>query len=140
MKCNRLQFGCVCGMEKTQTLMASMTRRAVSHLEEGSHQVVGVDVSLQLWPLIPAGGPNDTANLDIMNAGGPDWLAASFGEGILLDVSVSDGKLEADKSMNRKVYGNDITTKDIFEGKIPRPVEMQPLYDKLNKLCMNVYK
>lgn len=140
VKFDRLEFGCVCGLERVDTIMAAITQRAANHLCEGSRQVVGVDVTVQIWPLLPAGGPDDETNLDIMGAGGPDWVVASVGQGILLDLSISGGSLRVDNRKNQKMYGEDIKASDILEGKISRPVELQPLYRKLNEMCIQALK
>jgi lipid-binding SYLF domain-containing protein len=113
--------------------MSALTRSAVQTLIDNEYTEFGTDVTVQLWPGAEH-GPNDQVSIS-----SSDWVTASCSTGIIFDFSLSGGSIKVDDEKNHEVYGSEATGDDILHGKVDRPGEMVPLYQKLTEISKKTF-
>jgi lipid-binding SYLF domain-containing protein len=60
-------------------------------------------------------------------------LSWSRSRGVFAGVSLDGATLRPDHEDNVKLYGHDVTQRQILEGRVPPPAAATQLYDELNR-------
>lgn len=78
-------------------------------------------------------GPRLIESAEFAAAGAASYAAvgAKVENGLMFNLSYAAGRLSVDVVKNGRIYGADVTTADILEGRVPEPPELQPLYGDL---------
>jgi lipid-binding SYLF domain-containing protein len=88
---------------------------------------VGGDATAMAGPI----GRSTTAETDAMMKA--EILSWSRSRGVFAGVSLSGATLRPDHDDNMKLYGHDVSQREILEGKAPAPAAAKGLYDELNR-------
>ncbi|KAI3428488.1 hypothetical protein D9Q98_007313 [Chlorella vulgaris] len=130
LKVTIAQLGFIFGFEQLDTFMLAMTRKLHDQLLAGGHTVLGVDQSAVMFrPEI-----EDKSDLIATAGGDVDLAGISNSSGAMLDFSLSGGSLSVDHAKMAKAYGSGVGMAEVIGGAVPSPVEVQPLYERLNEL------
>jgi len=124
----KIGIGALFGVEKSRTLMSSMTRMGIQQLVDNKYTEFGSDITVQLWPT-GSHGPNDEVSICAS-----DWVSASSSTGVIFDFSLSGGSMKIDDEKNHDLYGPEVSGSDILTGKMEKPQEMIPLYHKITEI------
>lgn len=117
------------GAGETDVIFAVMNRSGEAKLMKDKF-TVGGDASAMAGPV----GRSTTAETDAMMRA--EILSWSRSRGIFAGVSLEGATLRPDHEDNRKLYGRDVSQKDILEGTVTSPAGATPLSDELNKWAM----
>jgi lipid-binding SYLF domain-containing protein len=87
---------------------------------------VGGDASIMAGPV----GRSAEARTDAMMHA--EILSYSRSRGLFAGASLEGATLRPDNSDNRKIYGREVTQREILQGQIRRPLSASQLYSELN--------
>lgn len=127
-------FGLSFGRQRVQSFTPCMTselRRLLSG-PSAARTVAGLDASIN------CGGLQHKADLIALPADSVGTVCMNHTTGVLLDLCLVRGGVEADGDKNALLYGPDITPLQVLNGSVEAPREMQPLYGLLNAELLQV--
>ena len=112
------------GGSSTDIVMLFMNDHALQSLMSDKFKV-GADASVAAGPV----GRNAAAGTDLkLNA---EILSYSRSKGIFAGVSLDGAVMQADKSGDRAMYGNDVDRHEILDGKVAVPASARALVEEL---------
>jgi SH3 domain-containing YSC84-like protein 1 len=113
------------GGSSTDLVMLFMNDHALQSLLSDKFKL-GADASVAAGPL----GRNATADTDLkLNA---EILSYSRAKGVFAGVSLSGAVVQADKSGDKAMYGDDVDRHEILSGKVAVPESARPLLHELH--------
>jgi lipid-binding SYLF domain-containing protein len=114
------------GGSSTDLVMIFMNERALQSLLSDKFKL-GADASVAAGPV----GRHAAAATDIkMNA---EILSYSRAKGVFAGVSLDGAVVQADKSGDRAMYGDNVNRREILDGKVPSPESAQPLLREIGR-------
>jgi lipid-binding SYLF domain-containing protein len=114
------------GLGETDVVFVVMDRSGENKLMEDKF-TIGGDASAMAGPV----GRSTTAQTDAMMHA--EILSWSRARGIFAGVSLEGATLRPDKDDNHKMYGRDVSQREILEGRVPAPAAATGLYAELNR-------
>ena len=112
------------GGSSTDLVMLFMNDHALQSLMSDKFKL-GADASVAAGPV----GRNAAADTDLkLNA---EILSYSRSKGIFAGVSLDGAVMQADKSGDKAMYGNDVTRHEILHGKVAVPESARALVEEL---------
>jgi lipid-binding SYLF domain-containing protein len=114
------------GLGETDVVFVVMDRGGENKLMEDKF-TIGGDASAMAGPV----GRSTTAETDAMMHA--EILSWSRSRGIFAGVSLEGATLMPDKEANHRIYGHDISQREILEGRVPAPAAASGLYSELNR-------
>jgi lipid-binding SYLF domain-containing protein len=112
------------GGSSTDIVMLFMNDRALQSLMSDKFKL-GADASVAAGPV----GRSAAAGTDLkMNA---EILSYSRAKGIFAGVSLDGAAMQADKSGNKAMYGDDVNRHEILDGKVAVPASARALVEEL---------
>ena len=112
------------GGSSTDIVMLFMNDHALQSLMSDKFKV-GADASVAAGPV----GRNAAAGTDLkLNA---EILSYSRSKGIFAGVSLEGAVMQADKSGDKAMYGDDVTRHEILDGKVAVPASARALVEEL---------
>jgi lipid-binding SYLF domain-containing protein len=112
------------GGSSTDIVMLFMNDHALQSLMSDKFKV-GADASVAAGPV----GRNAAAGTDLkLNA---EILSYSRSKGIFAGVSLDGAVMQADKSGDKAMYGNDVNRHEILDGKVAVPASARALVEEL---------
>ena len=112
------------GGSSTDLVMLFMNDRALQSLMSDKFKV-GADASVAAGPV----GRNAAAGTDLkLNA---EILSYSRSKGIFAGVSLDGAVMQADKSGDKSMYGDDVNRHEILDGKVAVPASARALVEEL---------
>src|SRR6202167_6354162 len=113
------------GGSSTDLVMLFMNDHALQSLMSDKFKL-GADASVAAGPV----GRNAAAGTDLkLNA---EILSYSRSKGVFAGVSLDGAVMQADKSGDRSMYGDDVNRHEILSGKVAVPESAQPLLDEID--------
>ena len=113
------------GGSSTDIVMLFMNDHALNSLLSDKFKL-GADASVAAGPV----GRNASASTDLkLNA---EILSYSRAKGVFAGVSLDGAVVQADKSGDRAMYGDDVDRHEILSGKVPVPESARPLLHELH--------
>jgi SH3 domain-containing YSC84-like protein 1 len=119
-------FGLQIGAGETDLIFIVMNQHGVRDLMKDKF-TLGGDASVMAGPV----GRSSTAETDAMMRA--EILSYSRSHGIFAGVSLEGATLRPDRGDNRRMYGRDVTQRQILSGQIWRPAVAAPLYAQLDR-------
>jgi lipid-binding SYLF domain-containing protein len=119
-------YGLQIGGSSTDVFMLIMNESGMNRLMSDKF-TIGGEAAAAAGPV----GRNTSANTDVLLHA--EILSWSRSRGIFAGLSLEGSTLRPDGSENRKIYGRDISNKDILEGEIPVPPAGRQLVVTLNR-------
>src|ERR1700730_1139597 len=119
-------FGLQLGGSSTDVVMLVMNQSGMNRLL-GDKFTLGGEASAAAGPV----GRETSANTDVLLRA--EILSWSRSRGLFAGLSLEGATLRPDSSENRKLYGRDITNKEILETGVTTPRGAQPLVAILNR-------
>jgi lipid-binding SYLF domain-containing protein len=119
-------FGAQLGGEATDYVLLVMNDRGANSVL-GSKVKLGADASAAAGP---KGRTAGAATDIVMNA---EMLSYSRARGLFAGVSLEGSTLREDGEANKRVYGRDISAREIVKGKVDVPAAAKPMIDMLNQ-------
>src|SRR6202167_1526850 len=114
------------GGSSTDIVMLFMNDHALQSLMSDKFKL-GADASVAAGPV----GRNATAATDLKLTA--EILSYSRSKGIFAGVSLDGAVMQADKSGDRSMYGDDVTRHDILDGSVHAPAETRTLARELQR-------
>jgi lipid-binding SYLF domain-containing protein len=114
------------GGSSTDIVLLFMNDRALQSLLSDKFKL-GADASVAAGPV----GRNASANTDIKLKA--EILSYSRAKGVFAGVSLDGAVVQADKSGDEAMYGNDVNRHEILDGKVAVPVSARPLLDEIGE-------
>ena len=112
------------GGSSTDIVMLFMNDHALQSLMSDKFKL-GADATVAAGPV----GRNAAAGTDLkLNA---EILSYSRSKGIFAGVSLDGAVMQADKSGDKAMYGDDVNRHEILDGKVAVPASAQPLLDEI---------
>jgi lipid-binding SYLF domain-containing protein len=122
-------FGLQLGGQSTDVIMLVMDKRGMEKLMSDKF-TIGVDAAAAAGPV----GRDARADTDAkLHA---EILSWSRSRGAYAGLSLQGATLRPDKEENRKLYGKDISNKEILEGAVATPPAAKQLVAALNRSSM----
>jgi lipid-binding SYLF domain-containing protein/peptidoglycan hydrolase-like protein with peptidoglycan-binding domain len=121
-------FGAQLGVESTDLVLVFTDRKALDKLEKGMDMKLGVDASVAAGPI--GRSAEAGTNLNLATA----IYSYSRAKGLFAGVALDGAVLNMDKSMNEKVYGSSVDTREILSGTMTANRSVQPFMDALEKV------
>jgi lipid-binding SYLF domain-containing protein len=87
---------------------------------------LGADASVAAGPV----GRNAAAGTDLKLKA--EILSYSRAKGVFAGVSLDGAVMQADKSGDKAMYGDDVNRREILNGKVAVPASAQPLLDEID--------
>jgi lipid-binding SYLF domain-containing protein len=115
MELTKASFGLQAGIQSTELVLLVMNRRGIEKLLSNK-VTLGADASIAAGPV----GRTASAATDAQLTA--EMLAYSRSRGLFAGIDLSGGALKPDKDANERVYGPNVTGRDIALG--TRPVQM----------------
>ena len=125
--------GGMVGVELTDFVFILNTEEAVRSFSEFGTITLGGNISVAAGPL----GRDAEAAASASTGGVAAVFSYSKSKGLFAGVSVEGSAIIERRETNRKMYGDNCTTKMILAGKVDPPFEFGSLYDVLNSRCFN---
>jgi len=119
-------YGLQIGGSSTDVFMLIMNEAGMQRLLSDKF-TIGGEVAATAGPV----GRNASANTDVLLHA--QILSWSRARGLFAGVSLEGSTLRPDDSENRKLYGRDISNKEILQGKVPFPPAGRQLIVTLNR-------
>jgi lipid-binding SYLF domain-containing protein len=119
-------YGLQIGGSSTDVFMLIMNESGMNRLMSDKF-TIGGEVAAAAGPV----GRNTSANTDVLLHA--EILSWSRSRGVFAGLSLEGSTLRPDGSENRKIYGRDISNKDILEGETPVPPAGRQLVVTLNR-------
>ncbi|MGA3053750.1 MAG: lipid-binding SYLF domain-containing protein [Candidatus Korobacteraceae bacterium] len=114
------------GGSSTDIVMLFMNDRALQSLLSDKFKL-GADASVAAGPV----GRTASANTDIKLKA--EILSYSRAKGVFAGVSLDGAVVQADKSGDEAMYGNDVNRHEILDGKVAVPASARPLLHEIGK-------
>ena len=114
------------GGSSTDIVMLFMNDHALQSLV-GDKFKLGADASVAAGPV----GRTASANTDIKLKA--EILSYSRAKGVFAGVSLDGAVVQADKSGDEAMYGNDVNRHEILDGKVAVPASARPLLHEIGK-------
>jgi lipid-binding SYLF domain-containing protein len=121
-------IGLQIGAGETDVVFIVMNKRGMDKLMEDKF-TIGADASAMAGPV----GRSAEARTDAMMHA--EILAYSRSRGVFAGVSLEGATLRPDNEDNRKLYGRDVTHREILTGQVRPPAVAAPLYAELNRFA-----
>ncbi len=121
-------FGAQLGVEATDLVLVFTDRKALDLLEGGRDLKLGADASIAAGPIGRSGEAGVNANLKSA------IYAYSRAKGLFAGIALDGAVLNMDKSMNQKVYGSSVDSKQILAGLAPANASVQPFMTALDRV------
>jgi len=119
-------IGLQIGLGETDVVFVVNNQRGEDNIMKDKF-TIGADASAMAGPV----GRSTTAETDaMMNA---EILSWSRSRGVFAGVSLGGATLRPDNEDNRKIYGRDITQREILHGRVPSPPSASALYGLLDQ-------
>src|SRR5581483_2581035 len=119
-------FGFQIGAGETDLIFIVMNHHGVEDLMKDKF-TLGGDASVMAGPL----GRTGTAQTDaLMRA---EILSYSRSHGVFAGVSLEGATLRPAHSVNREIYGRDVTQREILSGQVRRPAVARGIYSELDR-------
>jgi lipid-binding SYLF domain-containing protein len=118
-------FGAQIGAGETDLVLLVMNQEGADKLMSDKF-TFGGDASAMAGPV----GRDASAKTDAKLTAG--ILSYSRARGAFAGVTLNGSTLRPDNDDNAKIYGHEVSHKDILSGKVPAPATAQPLYTALN--------
>ena len=112
------------GGSSTDLVMLFMNDHALQSLLSDKFKL-GADASVAAGPV----GRNAAAGTDVKLRA--EILSYSRAKGLFAGVSLSGAVVQADKSGDKAMYGNNVNRHEILDGKVAVPASAQPLLDEI---------
>jgi SH3 domain-containing YSC84-like protein 1 len=119
-------FGAQLGLESTDVVMLVMNQRGMDRLA-GDKFTIGADASAAIGPVGRTAAAGTDISLDA------EILSWSRAKGAFAGVSLDGTTVTADHSEDRKLYGGEVSNRDIVRGKTPPPDAANTLISVLNQ-------
>ena len=119
-------FGLQLGGSSTDVIMLVMNEKGMSRLI-GDKFTLGGEAAAAAGPV----GRQASANTDVLMRA--EILSWSRSRGVFAGLSLEGATMRPDAKENRKLYGRDITNKEILETGVPTPRATRPLVALLNR-------
>jgi SH3 domain-containing YSC84-like protein 1 len=119
-------LGVQLGSTATDFVLVVVSEKGVEQIRNGKTKL-GSNAAAAAGP---TGAQATGYNADAMKV---DVLTYSRSKGLFAGVSLEGAGIDVDKDANKVVYGKDVTSSDILDGKEPMPEGAKPLVDYLNK-------
>ncbi len=119
-------FGLQLGGSSTDVLMLVMKESGMNRLL-GDKFTIGGQAAAAAGPV----GRETSANTDVLLSA--EILSWSRSRGLFAGLSLEGATLRPDPGENRKLYGRDITNKEILEASVPTPSAARPLVATLDR-------
>src|SRR5271163_3713626 len=113
------------GGSSTDIVMLFMNDHALQSLMSDKFKL-GADASVAAGPV----GRNAAAGTDLKLAA--EILSYSRAKGVFVGVSLDGAVMQADKSGDKAMYGNDVDRHEILSGKVPVPESARPLLREID--------
>lgn len=126
MKIEGGSVGWQIGGESADIVMLVMNRHGMEKLLQDK-VTLGADASVAAGPV----GRTANANTDLKLSA--EMLAYSRTKGLFAGIALNGASLHPDKSEDAKLYGHDITTREIVMGNTPPPASARPLIADLDR-------
>ena len=114
------------GGSSTDLVMLFMNDHALKSLMSDKFKL-GADASVAAGPV----GRNAAAGTDLKLTA--EILSYSRSKGVFAGVSLDGAVMQADKSGDRAMYGDDVDRREILRGKVPVPESARPLLHELGE-------
>jgi lipid-binding SYLF domain-containing protein len=121
-------IGLQIGAGETDVVFIVMNKRGMDKLMEDKF-TIGADASAMAGPV----GRSAEARTDAMMHA--EILAYSRSRGVFAGISLEGATLRPDNEDNRKLYGRDVTQREILTGQVRPPAVAGPLYAELNRFA-----
>jgi SH3 domain-containing YSC84-like protein 1 len=119
-------FGAQIGVESTDLIMLVMNRHGMERIAEDKF-TIGADISAAAGPV----GRQTGAHTDIsMNA---ELLTWSRVHGLFAGISLDGTVVKKDGGEDRRVYGREVTNREILFARVPRPAVARVLIVELDR-------
>jgi lipid-binding SYLF domain-containing protein len=112
------------GGSSTDLVMLFMNDHALQSLMSDKFKL-GADASIAAGPV----GRNAAAGTDLKLAA--EILSYSRSKGVFIGVSLNGAVMQADKSGDKAMYGDDVNRHEILDGKVAVPESARPLLHEL---------
>lgn len=119
-------FGLQAGGGETDVVLVVMNETGAQKLM-GSEFTLGGEGAVMLGPLGKAASAETDAYMQA------EVLSYSRSRGAFAGIAVKGSTLRSDDGDNRKLYGRDISHREILTGNVPVPAAAKPLISKLSK-------
>ena len=113
------------GGSSTDLVMLFMNDQALQSLLSDKFKL-GADASVAAGPV----GRNAAAGTDLKLKA--EILSYSRAKGVFAGVSLDGAVMQADKSGDKAMYGDDVNRREILNGKVAVPASAQPLLDEID--------
>jgi len=121
-------FGAQIGVSSTDLVLVFTDAKALELLSRGKDLKLGVDASIVAGPVGRSAEAGVNANLETA------IYAYSRAKGLFAGVALDGAVLDLDNQMNRKVYGESVTAKQILSGSVSPNSTVRPFVDALEKV------
>jgi lipid-binding SYLF domain-containing protein len=136
-----LSCGLTCGYRTVDTCYAIPTNAGMAHFKVDSiNSAFDLGLTLGYDPMqgeapvaVVQSADRTTGRYALSSAEKPKVFHVS--DGAILDLSWRFGMHLIDDKIHRQLYGENVTSSDILEGKVQIPEEFKPFYDMLFKLA-----
>jgi lipid-binding SYLF domain-containing protein len=115
MELTKASFGLQAGVQSTELVLLIMNKRGIDKLLNNK-VTLGADASIAAGPV----GRTASAATDAQMTA--EMLAYSRSKGLFAGIDLSGGALKPDKSANERVYGRNVSAREIATG--TKPVQM----------------
>jgi SH3 domain-containing YSC84-like protein 1 len=119
-------FGAQLGVESTDAVILVMNQRGMDRLA-GDKFTIGADASAAIGPLGRTAAADTDAKLTA------EMLSYSRTHGIFAGVSLDGTTVTPDHSEDRKLYGREVSNREIVRGEVRAPEAASPLVAVLNQ-------
>ncbi len=113
-------FGAQLGLESTDVVMLVMNQKGMDRLA-GDKFTVGADASAAIGPI----GRTAAADTDVSLRA--EILSYSRAKGVFAGISLDGTTVTPDHSEDHKVYGRDVSNREIVRGEVKAPEAASPL-------------
>lgn len=121
-------FGAQLGVSSTDLVLVFTDAKALDLLENGKDLKLGVDAGVVAGPIGRSAEAGVNANLESA------IYAYSRSKGLFAGIALDGAVLDLDDSMNKKVYGESVSARDVLNGKVAGNATVHPFMDTLEKV------
>jgi lipid-binding SYLF domain-containing protein len=119
-------FGAQLGLESTDVVMLVMNQRGMDRLA-GDKFTVGADASAAIGPVGRTGAADTDASLRA------EILSYSRARGAFAGIALDGTTVTPDHAEDRKLYGREVSNREIIRGEVRGPQAADPLVSVLNQ-------
>ncbi len=119
-------YGAQLGIESTDAVILVMNQRGMDRLA-GDKFTIGADASAAIGPIGRTAAADTDARLTA------EMLSYSRTKGIFAGVSLDGTTITPDHAEDRKLYGRDVSNRDIIRGEVPAPEAAKVLTSVLDE-------